>query len=80
MLARDAQARCINIEVICSDEREHRRRIETRSSSIAGLVLPTWEAVLRREHDAWTRERMVIDTARKTENECFEELLNRLAA
>ena len=29
-LARDAQARCVNIEVTCSDAQEHRRRIETR--------------------------------------------------
>ena len=78
MLARDTQARCVNIEVICSDGREHRQRIETRRSSIAGLVLPTWEDVIHREYHAWTRERIVIDTARTTENECFDELLSKL--
>lgn len=74
-----AQARCVNIEVICSDALEHRRRVEKRQSSVPGLALPTWEAVLRREYHAWTRDRIVIDTAHKTENECFEELLNNLA-
>src|SRR4051794_39975287 len=49
-LARDTQARCVNIEVVCSDALEHRRRIETRISSVAGLVLPTWEDVMRREY------------------------------
>jgi predicted kinase len=82
-LAREAQARCVNIEVICSDAQEHRRRIETRKPSIAGFVLPaweavTWEAVLRREYTPWTKERIIIDTAGKTENKCFEELLSKL--
>jgi predicted kinase len=78
MLAGNTQAECINIEVICSDVLEHRRRIETRRSSVAGLVLPTWEDVMCRDYHAWTRERIVIDTARKTENESFEELLAQL--
>ena len=77
-LARDTQARCINIEVICSDALEHRRRIEARSSSAVGLLLPTWDDVMRREYHPWTRERIVIDTARKTEEESFEELLSKL--
>jgi predicted kinase len=77
-LARDTQAQCVNIEVICSDPLEHRRRIESRSSNIAGLVLPKWEDVTCREYHPWTRERIVIDTARKTENECFAELLAKL--
>ena len=78
-LARDAQARCVNIEVICSDALEHRRRIETRQSSVPGLVPPAWQDVIRREYHVWVRERIVIDTARKTEDECFEELLLKLS-
>jgi predicted kinase len=77
-LARDAQARCVNIEVICSDAQEHRRRIESRKPGMPGFVLPTWEAVLHREYHPWTKERIIIDTAGKTENECFEELLAKL--
>ena len=78
MLARSAQARCVNIEVICSDAVEHRRRIETRMSTVAGLVLPTWENVLRREYQAWTTERIVIDTAQKSEDESCEEFFSKL--
>ena len=77
-LARDAQARCVNIEVTCSDRLEHRRRAETRTSTVPGLVLPTWEDVNRCEYHAWTRERIVIDTAQRTENECAEELFSKL--
>jgi predicted kinase len=77
-LAREAPARCVNVEVICSDALEHRRRIETRKSTVPGLVLPTWEEVTRRHYDAWAKERIVIDTVWKTENECFEELFSKL--
>jgi hypothetical protein len=34
--------------------------------------------VLRREYHPWTKERIIIDTAGKTENESFEELLEKL--
>jgi predicted kinase len=77
-LARDTHARCVNIEVICSDAQEHRRRVETRKPGAIGLVPLTWEAVQRREYHPWTKERMIIDTAVKTENESFEELLAEL--
>ncbi len=31
----------VQIEVVCSDEHEHRQRIESRIPDISGLVLPT---------------------------------------
>lgn len=77
-LARDAQARCVNIEVICPDAQEHQRRVETRKPGAPGLVPLTWETVLHREYHPWTKERIIIDTSGKTENECFEELLSKL--
>jgi len=33
----------VEIEVVCSDDREHRHRIETRVADIPGFVLPSWE-------------------------------------
>ncbi len=50
--------------MICSDPVEHRRRVETRSSDVTGLQLPSWEDVLRREYEPWTSPRVVIETAR----------------
>lgn len=77
-LARDAHAGCVNIEVICSDAQERRRRVETRKPGMTGLVPLTWEAVLRREYHPWTKERIIIDTTGKTENESFKELLGKV--
>ena len=73
-IAHDANVRLINIEIICSDEAEHRRRVETRSSDIADLVLPTWDKVKNREYHAWTQPRIVIDTAGRGIDECIVEI------
>ena len=73
-----AGARCVEVEVICSDEREHRRRVQTRVSDIEGLVLPNWEAVIARDYHAWDRERVVIDTATSTVASSIDELLERI--
>jgi predicted kinase len=62
-VGRNAQAITKEIEVICSDLREHRARVETRKPDIFGWRLPTWEQVISREYDRWDRERIVIDTA-----------------
>jgi|SRR6185295_3279087 len=56
----------VEIEIICSDPQEHRRRVETRTADISGLRLPTWPDVVAREYHTWDRERTVIDTARES--------------
>jgi predicted kinase len=76
--AGNAQSRIVEIEMVCSDPAEHRRRIETRSVDVAGLVLPTWEAVQRREYEKWDRPRLVLDTAGRTIDDAFSELRLRL--
>lgn len=68
------------IEVICSDEREHRHRIATRVIDIPGFVPPTWEEVKTRHYEAWDRERIVIDTAHRTVDECLMLLRERAGA
>lgn len=67
------------IEVICSDRAEHKRRVETRMSDIAGLMLPAWELVVNRDYHPWLGEHIVIDTAGQTEDASFASLLHALA-
>jgi predicted kinase len=69
----------INIEVICSDADEHRRRIESRAADIPGLQLPTWEKVVNREYQPWSEERIIIDTAQRSGADCLDELLAAIA-
>lgn len=56
----------VEIEVICSSESEHQKRVDVRSTDIPGLILPTWRDVISREYDPWDIAPIVIDTASKT--------------
>jgi predicted kinase len=55
--------RSVDIEVVCSDETAHRRRVESRAPDIPGHRLPTWNDVIERDYRPWDRQRIVIDTA-----------------
>jgi hypothetical protein len=50
-------------EVRCSDEAEHRRRLERRQRGLGGFSEPTWESVQARraDFDDWHDERLVLD-------------------
>ena len=61
-VARRAGKRCIEIEIVCSNEAEHRRRVESRSADITGHRLPTWQQVCDRNYEPWDAG-IVIDTA-----------------
>jgi predicted kinase len=69
----------IEVEVICSDDSEHKERVETRTADIEGHMLPTWQEVIKRDYEPWNRERVVIDTANRSVSECVEELTYILA-
>ena len=53
----------LEVEVVCSDQAEHRRRVESREADIAGHRLPTWQEVVDRDYRPWDRRPLVIDTA-----------------
>ena len=61
-VAQRAGKRCIEIEIVCSDQSEHRRRIESRLANIVGHRLPTWQQVCAREYEPWEAS-IVVDTA-----------------
>lgn len=65
----------IDVEVICSDLAEHRRRVTTRGADIPGLVLPSWEAVMSHRYEAWDRPRLIVDTAKLFPAEAAEAVL-----
>ncbi len=75
-VAQKSGARTIDIEVICSDKAEHQKRVETRTSSITGLRLPTWEQVQHREYHPWKSDRIVLDTAGRSPEASFQQLIS----
>jgi predicted kinase len=62
-VATRAGTKSIDVEIVCSNQTEHRRRVENRAPDIAGHKLPTWRDVIDREYHAWDRNRLVIDSA-----------------
>lgn len=62
--ARRANAGLVEVDVVCSDQSEHRQRAEQRVLDIVGLTNPTWEQITKREYEAWERDHVVVDTAR----------------
>lgn len=74
------EAEFVNIEITCGDVEAHRRRVESRSCDIAGLRLPTWEAVLDREYNDWSRDRIIVDTANRSVDQCIAVIERELAS
>jgi predicted kinase len=64
----------VEIEVVCSDETEHRRRATTRTIDIEDLVGPTWQQILDREYEPWVGEHMVVDTAGRSLDSCVAQV------
>ena len=67
----------VEIEVVCSDRAEHRRRVESRVADIAGHRLPSWQQVCDREYEPW-QAGIVLDTAGQQPEASVAALLERL--
>ncbi|WP_440531466.1 AAA family ATPase [Variovorax sp. YR566] len=75
-VAADTSSRIVEVEIVCSDIPEHRRRVEQRSIDVPGLVPTTWAAVQQRDYEPWTTQRLVIDTAFLGAREAAEVILS----
>ena len=75
-----ARVRVVEIEVVCSDREEHRRRVETRAADVVGLKAVTWQEVIDRDYRAWDRERIIVDTAHVSIEESAGHLLCRFSS
>ncbi len=62
-LAARAGVRLVEIEIICSDPAEHRRRLESRHRGLTEVAEPTWDSLGPRREDlaAWNEPPLVID-------------------
>ena len=76
-VATDLGKTLLDVETICSNQQEHRRRVEERQSDIAGHQLPTWQQVLSRDYHPWTEPRLQLDTATLTIEQALDELIRR---
>jgi hypothetical protein len=53
----------VEVEIICSNEHEHQRRVETRTADIVGFIPPSWGSVRGHTYMPWASPRLVVDTA-----------------
>ena len=74
LVAQRSAVAFVEVEVICSDAIEHRRRVEARYAELGGLAVPTWDEVMAQPYEPWTGEHVVIDTARRPVQESVIEL------
>lgn len=70
----------LDVEIVCSDAVEHRRRVESREPDIAGHALPTWQDVVERDYHDWDRDRFVVDTAASDITAAVRTIVGRLSA
>ena len=71
--------RFVNIEVVCSNKAEHKKRAEQRNAEVANMKLPVWDDIENREYHEWHKSRIVINTAGKTIKQCQTELKEKVA-
>ena len=69
----------VEVGVVCSDEREHRRRVASRAADMAGAGVPTSQEVVERDYRPWgTHRRLVIDTAQQSVPDSVQAVLSAL--
>ena len=79
-VAARAGARLVEVEVVCADAVEHRRRVEERVTDLPGFVPPTWAEVVDRDYQPRDDDRLVIDTASMSAGDGVERVLARITA
>lgn len=77
--AQATHAVLLNVEIICRDKQEHRRRVETRVSDIDGLILPSWKKIGLRRYDPWIEPRLVLDSGKLSLPECVAAIVEELS-
>lgn len=83
-VARQTGAKLVNVEVICSNAAEHRRRVEVRHADAAASAgkwsPPDWEGVRNyiRKYQPWQTQVLRLDTSQETVTGLTDGLLDRL--
>lgn len=77
-VAKDAGADIFEVEIICSDQQEHRRRVETRKADISGHKLPVWQEVVERAYDVWDSKNLTLDTSALSVEDSIEKIISGL--
>jgi predicted kinase len=75
-VARRAGVRAVQVEVVCSDRNEHRRRVERRGGEIGVAGALTWQEVVERDYREWSEPRLVVDASAMDVDGCVRAIAN----
>lgn len=78
--AEAANAAIVEVEIVCSDAAVHRLRVEVRESDVDGLVKPSWQDVVQREYEPWSRRHLVVDSATTPVSAAVRSIVTEMAA
>jgi predicted kinase len=67
-------AQLVQIEIVCSDRTEHRRRVESRLPQPGAPTAISWSDVVNREYQPWHERNHLLDTAACTCDESYSAL------
>ncbi|STR64511.1 putative kinase [Klebsiella michiganensis] len=68
------------IELTCSDQIQHRYRVENRAADIRGHILPDWQKVITRDYEPWHTASLTLDTSVLTAEEAVERIVEHIAS
>ena len=77
-VATNVGSKFVNIEIVCSDRKEHEFRAITRQSTVANLKPPSWDKINSRVYEPWGSAVLTIDTAGSSVDDSFKTLLLKL--
>ena len=79
-VATENAAPYLEIELTCSDQMQHRYRVENRVADIRGHILPDWQKVIAREYQPWRTASLTLDTSVLTAEEAVERIVEHIAS
>ena len=79
-VATENTAPYLEIELTCSDQMQHRYRVENRVADIRGHILPDWQKVITREYEPWRTASLTLDTSVLTAEEAVERIVEHIAS
>jgi predicted kinase len=68
----------LEVELICSDKKIHRNRVEARKNNDADSLLPNWNDIERRTYERWHRDRLITDTSVLSVEDATETILKNI--
>jgi predicted kinase len=77
-VAQRAGVASVEVEIVCSDKVEHRRRAEQRPTDVPGLIKPSWEQIVGRDYEDWGSGPLRLDTAHGTPEDLVTDLIEKV--